>query len=158
MNSLIEGEFPLAGTQSQRYELLDALMDEDLAYKLPGDNLTLGELLREVGTTELIYLESFKTFKHDRSLTSNDPELTKSREKLRAWYRLLDEEFNSVVSGFSEEEIQNKQIDRGNGFTPSLFVQFQIFREALYILYGKLSVYMKALQNPVNENWQASIG
>ncbi|KPV54462.1 hypothetical protein SE17_03605 [Kouleothrix aurantiaca] len=40
MNSLLESEFPLHETQGLRYELLKALTDTDLAYKLAGDNPT----------------------------------------------------------------------------------------------------------------------
>ena len=44
MNSLIESEFPLRLAQRERYELMAVLTDSDLAYKLPGDNPTFGEL------------------------------------------------------------------------------------------------------------------
>jgi hypothetical protein len=49
MNSLVESEFPLHETQSLRYDLMQMLTDSDLAYKLPGDNPTLGELCRKMG-------------------------------------------------------------------------------------------------------------
>ena len=43
MNSLIESEFPLHEAQRIRYDLLRVVTDSDLAYKLPGNNPTLGE-------------------------------------------------------------------------------------------------------------------
>ena len=49
MNSLLQNEFPLHEAQVERYDLIGALTDSDLAYKLPGDNPTLGELCREMG-------------------------------------------------------------------------------------------------------------
>ena len=55
MNSLLESEFPLHETQSLRYDLMKALTDSDLGYKLPGDNPTLGELCREIGDIEDSY-------------------------------------------------------------------------------------------------------
>jgi hypothetical protein len=41
---------------------------------------------------------------------------------------------------------------------PSPFVQFQIYREALYIFYGKASVYLMALQRFVSDEFQTGIG
>ncbi len=158
MNSLIEDEFPLHLTQSIRYDLLQVLTDSDLAYKLPGDNPTFGELCRDFGEVEYSYIQSFKTFTLDWSYRAAEPELATSVARLQAWYRALDDEFETVVRGFSEEDLHRKQIDRGNGFTPSPFVQFQIYREALLMFYAKASVYLKALQKYVNDEWQAGIG
>ena len=158
MNSLIETEFPLPEAQRLRYDLLRVLTDSDLAYKLPGDNPTLGELCRQMGEVEHDYIQSFKTFKHEWSYRATEPELATSVARLEAWYRALDDEFERVIRGFSEEELHQQQIDRGHGFTPSLFVQFQIFREALLIFFAKASVYLKALRRRVNEEWEVGIG
>ena len=158
MNSLIESEFSLHKTQIERYDLLQTLTDSDLAYKLPGDNPTLGELCREIGEVEYSYIESFKTFKHDRSYRTAEPKLATSVARLQAWYIALDNEFETVLRGFSEDDLHNKQIAREHGFTPSPYVQFQIYREALLMFYAKASVYLKALQKYVNDQWQAGIG
>lgn len=158
MNSLIETEFPLIETQNLRYYLMNILTDNDLAYKLPGDNPTLGELCREIGEIEYRYIQSFKTFNHDSSYHNDKPELATSIEILKAWYTELDDEFEAVIRGFSEESLHNKQIDRGHGFTPSLYVQFHIYHEAILMFYAKASVYLKALQKPVNSQWQYAIG
>ncbi len=158
MNSLIETEFPLHEAQRLRYDLLRVLTDGDLAYKLPGDNPTLGELCREMGEIEHDYIQSFKTFKHEWSYRAPEPEVAGSVAGLEAWYRALDDEFETVVRGFSEEELHQRQIDRGHGFTPSLFVQFQIYREALLIFFAKASVYLKALQREVSDEWRIGIG
>src|SRR6187397_215707 len=100
MNSLIESEFPLHETQSVRYDLMQTLMDSDLAYKLPGDNPTLGELCREIGEVEYSYIESFKTLKHDWSYRATEPELATSVARIQAWYKTLDNEFETVLRGF----------------------------------------------------------
>ena len=134
------------------------LTDGDLAYKLPGDNPTLGELCREMGEVEQCYIQSFRTLKHDWSYRAAEPELATSVARLEAWYRILDDEFETGVREFSEEELHHKQIDRGGGFRPSLFVQFQIYREALLIFFAKASVYLKALQRYVSDEWQIGIG
>lgn len=158
MNSLIENEFPLRDSQNLRYDLMNMLTDSDLAYKLPGDNPTLGQLCKEMGELEHMYTQSFKTLKHERSYSNDDPDLATSVERLKAWYTTLDEEFESVVRGFSEEELDSKLIDRRYGFTPTLQVQFMIYHEAILMFYAKASVYLKALQKPVNEQWQLAIG
>ena len=158
MNSLIESEFPLQQTQSERYDLLQTLTDSDLAYKLPGDNPTFGELCREIGELEYSYIESFKTFKYELSYRTTEPELATSVVRLQAWYEALDNDFETVLREFSEDDLRAKQIDRGHGFTPSPYVQFQIYREALLMFYAKASVYLKALQKSVNDQWQAGIG
>lgn len=158
MNSLVESEFPLHQAQSERYELMKTLTDSDLAYKLPGDNPTLGELCREIGEAEYNYIQSFKTFKHDQLYRNTDPELATSVARLQAWYVTLDQEFEAVIREFSDDDLHHEQIDRGHGFTPSLYVQFHIYREALLMFYAKASVYLKALQKTVSEEWHAGIG
>jgi hypothetical protein len=129
-----------------------------LADKRPGDNPTVGELCREFGDVEYCYIQSFKTFKLDWSYRHPDPEVAVSVARLQEWYRALDNEFEAVVREFSEDDLHHKQIDRGHDFTPSAFVQFQIYREALLIFYAKASVYLKALRKAVNDEWQAGIG
>ena len=158
MNSLLENEFPLHEAQSLRYDLLKALTDGDLAYKLPGDNPTLGELCREIGEVEYSYIQSFKTFKHDWSYRNTEPELATSVARLEAWYTTLDQEFETVMRGFSEDDLHHKQIDRGHGFTPSPYVQFEIYREALLMFYAKAIVYFKARQKPLKDEWRVAIG
>jgi len=76
----------------------------------------------------------------------------------QASYTTLDTEFETIMRGFSEDDLHHQQIDRGHGFTPSLSVQFQIYHEALLMFYAKASVYLKALQKSVNDLWQARIG
>lgn len=158
MNSLVKSEFPLNKTQIERCDLMKMLTDSDLAYKLPGDNPTLGELCLEIGEVEYSYIQSFKTFKYTRSHRTTEPELATSVARLQAWYKTLDDEFETVVRDFSEDDLRDRQIDRGHGFTPSPHVQFQIYREALLMFYAKASVYLKALQKSVNDQWQAGIG
>jgi len=158
VNNLIENEFPLHETQKLRYDLMAALTDSDLAYKLPGDNPTLGELCRQMGEIEHVYIESFRTTTMDWSYRNTDAELGTSVERLTTWYKTLDDEFETVVRAYSEEDLQNKQIDRGDGFAPSACIQFEIYREAIMMFYAKASVYLKGLQKPVSDQWQVWIG
>jgi hypothetical protein len=157
MNSLMENEFPLHLAQGMRYDLLNLVTDDELAYKLPGDNLTLGALCREMGETEYNYLQSFKTLKYDATYRNTEPGLETSRERLAAWYKVLDEEFEAVMGGFSNDDLQNQRVERV-GWSPSLAVQFMIFHEAVLMFYAKASIYLKALQKPYSEEWRMGVG
>lgn len=158
MNSLIEDEFPLRATQSLRYDLMNILTDSDLAYRLPGNTLSLGELCREMGAIEELYIRSFKTFKYDWKYQNDDPELATSVERLKAWYQALDEEFEQVVRGFSEEDLHTKRVDRGEGRNPTLSGQFFTYHQAIMMFYAKASIYVRALEKTVNDQWDAWIG
>jgi len=158
MNHFIKDEFPLQQTQSLRYDLLNAVTDDDLAYKLPGDNPTLGQLCQELGNIEQTYIHSFKALIFDWKAATTDPTMATSRDRLIARYKALDEEFESVLRTFSDDDLQQKQIDRGEGFIVSADDQFRIFHEAVLMFYAKASVYMKALQKPVNDQWISWIG
>jgi len=62
------------------------------------------------------------------------------------------------LSGLSEGDVRDKQIDRGQGFTPSVYVQFLIYHEAVLIFYAKASAYLKALEKPYPDEWKVGIG
>ncbi len=156
MNSLIEQELP--GTHDLRDHLMDMLADQELAYKLPGDNPTLGELCEEMGHIQQAYIHSFKTFKQDWGYCDSQPEATNSVASLNAWYTKLDAELVEALSGLSEDDVHTKQIDRGHGFTPCPYVQFHVYREALLIFYAKASVYLKALEKQCTDQWTGWIG
>lgn len=160
MNSIIEEEFEqeFPGTATLRDQLMDVLSDKDLAYRLPGHNPTLGELCEELGYTQQVYTHSFRTFRQDWGYRDSRPTATNSVASLKAWYKKLDAELYEAVSALSEEDVRNKQIDRGHGFAPSPFVQFQIYHEALLIFYAKASVYLKALEKQVSDEWTIGIG
>jgi hypothetical protein len=156
MNSLVEQELP--GTHDLRDQLMDMITDQDLAYKLPGANPTLGELCEEMGHTQQVYIHSFQTFKQDWGFRSSQVEATNSVASLKAWYKKLDAELVEALSGLSEDDVHNKQIDRGRGFTPSPSVQFLIYHEALLIFCAKASTYLKALEKPYPDEWKVGIG
>lgn len=156
VNSLVEHELP--GSQDLRDQLMSMITDQDLAYKLPGANPSLGELCEEMGHIQQVYIQSLKTFKQDWEYRDAHTEAPNSVASLTAWYKKLDEELFDALGGFSEDDIHNKQIDRGRGFTPSLYVQFLIYHEALLIFYAKASVYLKALEKPYPDQWKVGIG
>jgi hypothetical protein len=53
MNAIVREVFEiLHRTAAMRAQLIAILSDGDLAYRLPGGNLTLGELCRDIGLVE----------------------------------------------------------------------------------------------------------
>ncbi len=156
MNSLIDQELP--GIHDLRDQLLAMLSDQDLTYTLPGANPTFGELFEEMGYIQQVYTHCFTTFKLDWGYRDSMPDAANSVASLRAWYTKLDAELYEALSALSEDDIHTKQIDRGQGFTPSPYVQFQVYREALLIFYAKASVYLKALEKPFTDQWKSWIG
>ena len=136
-----------------RDELMALLSDDDLAFSPGGSNPTLGELCRELGETEYAYVQSFKTFKIEFSYLSNDDGLLTSVAKLKAWYKQLDEELEAVLETITDEDVAEKQMDRGD-FTVPLHISLDVYREALLIFYGKVSVYAKAMGVPLTQTWR----
>ena len=136
-----------------RDELMKALTDDDLAFSPGGSNPTLGVLCRELGETEYAYVQSFKTFKIDFSYRTNDDGYLTSVSKLQAWYKQLDVELEAALEAVSDEDVANKQMDRG-GYEVPVHISLDILREALLIFYGKVSVYAKAMDKPLTQTWK----
>ena len=159
MNSIMESYYPtFEYYQALRKQLMEILNDEDLSYSPGGDNASLGALCREIGETEYCYIHSFKTFTMDFSYRNTEPNLENSIAKLSTWYQELDQELKATIEALSDDDIQNRAIDRGPSFQTSLLIQLDIYKEALLIFYGKASVYLKAMDKERPEQWQQWIG
>jgi hypothetical protein len=157
-NVIVQQEFHfLDETLALRHQLLDMLTDEDLAYTLP-HNKSLGALCREIAEIEVAYVESFKTFKMDWGYKAhNAAELEKSVDALRRTFAEQEKAFKDAIAALSDEIIENTVADRG-GFKPPLRMQFHIYREGLLIFYAKVSIYLRALQKELPEQWRSWIG
>ena len=90
-----------------------------------------------------------------RQLTPPEPITIAS---LRAWFDAQDDAMKAALDRLTDEELRIDRIDRGHGFVASPFVQHEVYREAVYIFYGKLSVYLKALERDAGEEWAAWVG
>jgi len=157
MNGLFEEE--IRGHHSMRDHVLSLVSDADLASKLPGHNPTLGEVLVELGDVQGVYTHSFETFTMDwthRQLPPPEEPMTVA--SLRAWFAAQDDAMKGALDRFTDEELHEERIDRGHGFIASPHVQHMVYREAVYIFYGKLSVYLKALERDPGEVWAAWVG
>ena len=155
MNRLFDEE--IRGHHGMRDHLLTVVFDADLTYELPGQNPTLGELLVELGNLEGVYTHSFETLTLDWSHRRLPPRAPITIASLRAWFdlRRRDERCSEPVHG---RGAAHQPDDRGHGFVASPFVQYEIYREAVYIFYGKLSVYLKALERDAGGQWAIGVG
>lgn len=147
-------------TDNVRDLLTDLMTDDDLAYKLPGDNPTLGSLCREMGQVEQSYIESFKTFKQGFDYPAVDPALETSVTKLKAWYQQLDQDLHAALQALSDDDAQNRRIERGSPlhYTLSAGAQMLCYREALMIFYGRATLYLRALGKPLPQQVRDWIG
>ena len=159
MNSIIKDYYPVFKLYLELRELLmDILEDEDLSFRIEGENPTLGELCREIGEVEYAYIQSFKTFEQDFSYRNEEPGLEGNVDKLSTWFTELDNELEETIGAFSEEDLQTRVINRGGDFIIPIQIQLEIFKEALLIFYGKVSVYLKALGKERPGRWHEWIG
>jgi hypothetical protein len=159
MNSIEKAYYPVFEMyQALRNQLMEILADHDLGYRLGGENQTLGALCREMGEVEYAYIQSFKTFQQDFSYRNETPGLEGSVERLSNWFTDLDRELKATIGALAEEDINSRTIDRGGGFTLLPRIQLEIYKEALLIFYGKVSVYLKAMGKTLPKQWQQWIG
>ena len=165
MNTLITEHLPatyFSEYQALRSQLLAILADDDLGFGAGGANESLAELCRGIGEVERSYIDSFRTFRQDFDYRNPDPRLTDSVAALSAWYAELDDELRRTLEGLTEDDIANRQIVRGvpgpEEFSLSPAQQLDIYREALLIFYGKVSVYLKQMGRPLPGDWQEWIG
>jgi hypothetical protein len=148
--------------QALRDELVAILTDDDLAFRVGGESATLGALCREIGEIEHTYVESLRTFRQDFDFRNLDTRLETRLDALTSWYAELDRDLADAIAALSEDDIANRRIVRNDfdisGFSPSPAIQLDIYREALLIFYGKVSVYLRAMGKPLPGHWQHWIG
>jgi hypothetical protein len=148
--------------QRLRHQLMDQLDDADLGVQLGGETESLGALCREIGEIEHSYVESLRTFRQDFTYRNPDPSLERSVSALRSWFDALDADLMDAIGALSEDDIDNRRVRRSDFeedfFSPNVRVQLDIYREALLIFYGKVSVYLKSMGRPLTEQWRGWIG
>lgn len=148
--------------QALRDQLMELLTDGDLAFRLRGSTVSLGALCREIGEIEHSYVESFKTFVQDFGYRNRDPRVGKSVVALTAWYAELDRDLMAALEGLTEEDSTGRRILRedfeAGYFEPTVADQLDVYREALLIFYGKVSIYLRAIGRPLPPQWQHWIG
>ena len=165
MNSLVRDHLPatyFAEYQLLRNELTEILKDEDLAFRPGVRTPTLGELCREIGEIERSYIEAFRTFRQDFAWRNPDVRVERDVSVLAAWYADLDRDLLSALDAITEVDIANRRVTRNDfdvdDFKPLPAQELDIYREALLIFYGKVSVYLRTMGIDLPGHWEAWIG
>jgi DinB superfamily len=165
MNSLVRDHLPatfFAEYQQLRDQLTELLADDDLAFRPGPGAFSLGELCREIGDIEHSYVVALRTFRQDFEWRNPDPEVERSVAVLAAWYAELDLDLLAAIAALTEEDIATRRIKRGDfgvdDFSPLAAQELDIYREALLIFYGKVSVYLRVMDRELPRHWQEWIG
>jgi uncharacterized damage-inducible protein DinB len=146
----------IAGSNGLRDAVLSSLSDADLAYSPGGSNMAMGALFREMGETEHSYLQSLKTFSQDWSYHNTEAGLAESTAKLQAWFHTLDDEMKSIIAAFTDDDLA-KTVQRGESAMP-VEMQLEVYLQALFIFFGKVTVYLRAMEHDFPPSWQEYIG
>ena len=156
MNQLMQEKWPwIDGSHKMRTQLLDLISDTDLAFSPGGQNISLGTLCREMGDTEYAYIQSLQTFNQDWSYHNTEAGLESSVTQLKNWYQTLDEELQTTVSAFSDEDA-TKTVNRG-GYPTPIGLQLDVYLQALLIFFGKVTIYLKAMNKSLPKEVQEYI-
>ena len=147
----------IEGCHMMRNGALERLSDADLNFSPGGDNLTLGELFKQVGEHQYSYIQSLITRKQDWSYRQDDPGLATSLTKLTHWFDQLDRQMQEVVNGFDRSDLE-KPVDRTNGSIRSIMSQLDIYTQMMLIFLGKIVIYFKAMPKPLPPSIEEYIG
>ncbi len=149
MSSFMQEKWAMyEGTHAMRDAVLDTLTDADLAFSPGGANMTFGALWREMGEVEHAYVQSLRNFTQD--FNYHNSEIGGSVAGLKAWLQTLDAEMKATLEGYSEDDWQ-KLIRRDSGYETPVEFQMEIYLQALLIFFGKVSVYLKAMDKPLTQ-------
>jgi hypothetical protein len=154
MNVLVEQEFGiLKQTMALKDQLLALLQDEHLQKTLGGRTMSLGEICKEMGEVQQMYIDSFRTFKQDWRYKYGDSSVASSAAALKAWNAQLDADLYAAIASLSDSDIETKLIERG-GFSPNARIQLHVFREGILMFCGKVSIYLRALNIEFPQQWK----
>ena len=157
MKRSIQERWPwLEEAPEMRSQLLDILSNADLAFNPGGQNITLGALVRQMGDLEYSYIQSLKTGRQDLSYHNTEAGLESDITRLKAWFQALDNEMLETISAFSMEDM-TRRVDRG-GFPSTVEREVDHYGEALLIFFGRATIYLKAMNKPVPESIEHTIG
>jgi hypothetical protein len=158
MNSYMENKWSwVEGSHGMRNGLVGTLTDADLAFSPGGQTMTLGALCREMGDIEHAYLQSLKDFTQDFTYRSTEPGIETSAAKLVAWYQKMDDDLKATVTAFSDDDFK-KIIERSGGFKVPVDMQLDIYLQAILIFFGKITIYLKIMNKPMDKTFQDYIG
>jgi hypothetical protein len=153
MNRLIEEKWPwIEGSHGMRTEILNSLNDADLKFSPGGANMTLGALCREMGEIQHSYIQSLKTFKLDWTYKNEEAGLDRSVHHLKAWFQEMDDALKEAMSNLSDEDVR-KSVDR-SGYPMPVPLQIDVYLQAQLIFFGKITIFLKAMNKPLPKSVQ----
>jgi hypothetical protein len=156
-NRMMDEKWPwIEAAHGMRSQLFTILSDADLAFSPGGQTMTFGALCRQMGETEHAYVQSLKTLKQEWSYHHPEVDVASHVARLKAWFQTLDEEMQATLTTCWDEE-GNKTIDRGGG-TVTVEFQLDVYLQAVLIFLGKATIYLKAMNKPLPEEFQEYIG
>lgn len=147
----------LEGCHMMRNGTLERLSDADLQFSPGGDNLSLGELFKQLGEHQYSYLHSLMTLKQDWSYRNEEVGLSTSLTQLKKWFDQLDQQMLDLVKSFDETDLL-KQVDRTNGSIRPIISQLDIYIQTMLIFFGKIVIYFRAMQKPLPPSIEEYIG
>jgi hypothetical protein len=145
------------GCHMMRNGVLERLDNNDLNFSPGGDNLTLGELFKQLGEHQHSYTQSLVTLKQDWSYKNDEPDLTSNLSQLKQWFDQLDQQMKEVLNQLGESDLQ-KQVDRTQGSVRPILSQLDIYIQLMLIFLGKIVVYFKSIQKPLPPSIAEYIG
>ncbi|MCL4248763.1 MAG: DinB family protein [Anaerolineae bacterium] len=156
-NDLTDIKSYVVGCHMMRNGALERLRDADLQFVPGGDNLTLGELFKELGEHQHAYVESLITLKQDWTYRNDEPGLSTSLAQLNRWFAQLDRKMEDVLNRLDESDLE-KMVDRTNGSIRSVLSQLDIYTQTMLIFLGKVVIYFRAMQKPLPPSIATYIG
>ncbi|WP_407570299.1 hypothetical protein [Deinococcus altitudinis] len=132
-------------THSLRDSVLSALRDADLGFSPGGDTLSVHRLLLEQGEIQSAYTRLFQTSELKFDVAA--PAGLATVAGLQDWFTRLDAEMWSALEALSDNDL-DRHIQR-SGHAMPLGVTFYTYRESVFILAAKASVYLRALGREV---------
>jgi hypothetical protein len=157
MNRMMNEKLPwIEAAHGMRSQLLDLLIDADLAFYPGGQNMTFGALCREMGETQHVYIRSLKTLKQEWSYRHTEADVVSSVARLKAWFQTLDDQMKAAMAAFSDEDVK-KTVDRG-GEAVTVAFQLDVYLQAVLIFLGKATIYLKAMNKPLPQSFEEYIG
>jgi hypothetical protein len=146
----------IEGSHQMRTQLLDMLSDADLEFNPGGQNMSLGALFREMGEVEYAYAESLKTFQQDWSYRNEEAGLDRSVARLKEWFQRLDEDLKAAAGALTDEDLM-KMVGRG-GFALPADWHLDAYLQAVLIFFGKVTIYLKAMNRELPMQVREFIG
>ena len=156
-NDLADIKSYVTGCHMMRDGALERLSDADLQFVPGGDNLTLGELFKQLGEHEHSYVRSLITLKQDWNYRNDAPGLATSLTQLKHWFAQLDQQMQDVIDHLNESDL-DKSVDRTNGSIRPVLSQLDIYTQVYLIFLGKVVIYFKAMHKPLSPSVAEYIG